>query len=73
MAAFMANKGSLDGEQLMSQRTWEAAHAEASYQVMVESCAGSFFTQGGFSYFDYDAVKKEKGNPYWTDKFTDSY
>ena len=28
LAAFMANKGSLNGEQLISEDAWEAAHEE---------------------------------------------
>ena len=32
----------------------------------------TFFTQGGFSYFDLEAAKKEKLCPYWTTDFQDS-
>ena len=59
LAAFMANKGKLGEQQLMSEASWDVVHADPTYQPMLPECMGTFFTTGGLGRFDHDELLKQ--------------
>lgn len=66
LAGFMANKGTLGEEQLVSQATWEEMHAEPKYEIMCPIGDGCLFTKGGFAKFDLDECLKHERNEFWS-------
>ena len=65
MAAFMANKGKLGEQQLMSEASWDAMHADPTYEPLLLDGMGTFFTAGGLAHFDYEELKKQKLNEFF--------
>ena len=52
LAAFMANKGELEGQRLMSRETWEAMHAKEKLNSDTEiGGIRTLITQGGVNHF----------------------
>ena len=49
VAAFLANQGNLDGEEMMSKGTWKMMHAGVTDSVLMRDEATTHFSQGGVS------------------------
>jgi len=56
LGAFMANRGTYDGNTLMSEATWEEFHSEPIVQCEVPFGQRSAFTKGGVSQFGLAGV-----------------
>lgn len=65
LAAFMANKGKLGEQQLISEVTWDAMHADPTFEPLLPDGMGTFFTAGGLSYFDHEEMKKHPRNKFF--------
>lgn len=61
----MANKGKLGEQQFISEATWDAMHANPVYGPMLPEAMGTYFTDSGLSYFDYDKIKAEPLNSFF--------
>jgi hypothetical protein len=49
LAAFMANKGTFQGQKLMSEATWEDFHSNPVVETEIPWGNRTSFTQGGVS------------------------
>ena len=56
LAAYMANKGTLNGDQLMTEETWNQLHADPR-NVTEFSGIQTIFTRGGMCYFSKAQTK----------------
>jgi hypothetical protein len=56
MAAFMANKGSMDGKLLMKEDLWEKFHSEPVAATGWPEGNRSIFTKGGVSKFGLEEI-----------------
>ena len=54
LAAFMANKGKLDNETIMSEKTWNSMHAGVMDSAMLGDIFMTHFSQGGVNRFQRD-------------------
>jgi hypothetical protein len=61
-AAFMANKGSFGGKQLISEATWTDAHSEPVTRIET-SGSRTNFTKGGYSQFGIESFDKSVKYP----------
>ena len=62
IAAVMANKGELNGERIMSEKTWDAMHKDYKHSNMFPHLGTANFSAGGLNHFDtvpnpYDVFK----------------
>lgn len=68
-AAFMANRGSLDGKRLLSEETWEEFHSEATVENQVALGMRSIYTKGGVAEFDLDRVRATPRHPWFKNQY----
>ena len=54
LAAYMANKGTFKGKQLLSEEAWNKMHAEPTFSAHFLQNHRSFFTKGGVCIFDFE-------------------
>ena len=66
LGAYMANRGGLGGQSIMSEEAWNALHGEVKVAPFTEYGLENYFayTQGGINKFGYEEIKKifEKQN-----------
>lgn len=62
----MANKGSLNGKQLISEETWNEMMSEPKFQVDACYALSSNQTKGGFNKFD-SSLKVDEQSPYYSE------
>ena len=60
IAAFMANKGSLGSETLLSESAWTKMHAEESMERHFGFDQRFIFTQGGIASFDFERLENDE-------------
>ena len=51
LAAFMANRGKLEGKTLMSDEAWESMHSDPTREDCSRDIWSTNFTKGGVHYF----------------------
>lgn len=56
LGAFMANRGTFKGKTLMSEKSWEAFHADPVTTIDVSYGMSSTFTNGGAASFDMGEI-----------------
>lgn len=68
LAGFMANKGKIGDQQLISEATWDAMHADPTFSPLLPDGMGSIFTAGGLCYFDLEEIQKHPRNEFFGNK-----
>ena len=65
LAAFLANRGSLGGQQLLSERAWEAMHDGVTTAGLSGDRASTHFSQGGINRYQTDDLFCCGRNGFW--------
>lgn len=52
MAAFMANRGTMEGQTLLNEQTWEEMHSDVTVDYLLPYGMRTPFTKGGPCFFD---------------------
>ena len=61
----MAHKGSLNGQHLLSEETWEEMHSEPKEMVACPEANVTFFTKGGVNLFTHTDRHSKSESPYF--------
>ena len=60
LAAFMANKGSFDGKQMISEDAWQKMHDNPT-ELLMDGSMPTNFSQGGVNFYQFDGPEEEWG------------
>ena len=66
LAGYMANKGTMNGKQFMSEEAWNDMHSEPKGEFILPFANSSHFTKGGVCLFDLELADKIEPLPYYT-------
>lgn len=64
-AGYMANKGTMNGKQLLSEETWNEMHSDPQSEIMLPFASGTSFTKGGVNLFDLEKSQSIPFNKFY--------
>jgi hypothetical protein len=71
LAAYMANKGSLNGRQLISEETWNEVQADPTAEIESGVALTTTYTKGGLNLFQHSSkIPVDPSHPYYVEGLT---